>query len=498
MIKELFKRANRKGMGAERAKSKLKIMGFAFVLVFAVCSLSIGAMIESDNVGIENVVFAGSGALIAIGAIAIPDEWKTKYSEQEYEGMADILNVLNNTIEKSLNDPNSKLDIEKLKSQLDSQIEGFEKEKEAIKKALDKQAEVIERIKGTGNPNSLVDQTVHQSFIKKEFDAKFDEMTKFFKENKGLRGQKDFTIVPRMKAIDEHDPTKIEMTTNITRSGVAGFDWLIDSWTTSPTLFRKRRPIEFIRDILSITRVENVPEAHIWEEEGNEVGAFAVVAENAVKPQIFLDIVKYVVRPQKVAGHIVVTEEVLKWRSRTWARVLELFRTKFEREYNRLLAGIFDGVAVAYPSTALDGTIAAPTDIDAIGAAALAVENLNFVPDTIIINPADKWRILLSTNNNGTYIFLPFIQNGEEPQLLGFRLITSNYVDPGTFYIGEAGSIFVEEETPSLRAGLVNDDLIHNRMTLVLENYFLAWQPNVNEGAWIKGDFDDIKDALQV
>jgi hypothetical protein len=42
----------------------------------------------------------------------------------------------------------------------------------------------------------------------------------------------------------------------------------------------------------------------------------------------------------------------------------------------------------------------------------------------------------------------------------------------------------------------VNDDLVHNRMTIVGELFFLSYVPSNNAAGFVMGDFADIKSAL--
>jgi hypothetical protein len=81
-------------------------------------------------------------------------------------------------------------------------------------------------------------------------------------------------------------------------------------------------------------------------------------------------------------------------------------------------------------------------------------------------------------------------------QLLSLNVITTNKIDAGKFLLLESNIWKGEEEVPSLRTGLVNDDLIHNRTTIVGEIRFLFYVPSNNAGGAIYGDFADIKEAL--
>lgn len=391
--------------------------------------------------------------------------------------------------------------IGELKGIVKEQVEAFGLGAETLKKydkIIDEHAKTIKSIQENRGTGLNVDEKINP--YKKQILDQLPSLRKAYKESRDNNAKDGgFQMLERSKGtktIDEHNPDLIITTENIITGD--GIDWLGGAYSESTGLFRVRRPIEYIRSIINITRVANVPQYHYWDEEGDETGAFAIVEENELKPQLGLSLVRYRTTAQKAAGYIVVTEEVLKWKSRFWAQIQILFRAKLERDYNRLLNNELITNAVAYPGTALDGTIANPSDIDAIAAAALATQNLNFVPDTIVINPTDWWRLLLTQANNGTYIFMPFIDGGNEPRLFGLRVIVSNYVAPGSFYIGESGTWYVEEEAPTVRSGWVNDDFIHNRMTIIGEIFFLSYVPAVFDGAWVGGNFNDIKDALQV
>lgn len=437
----------------------------------------------------------------------LPDALKTKLDSEttkEYEAFGQ--SVLDSTV-KSISDNFNTEIINVLKSGntdvtcalkkvLDEQQKELGLSAEQMKKFSDLIDEHSVKLKaiaenGGGNLNAAKSLEPFQQVIMNNFKG----MKEAYSQDKANRVKEGGYTLLDMKAVDEHDPARIVTTANLITG--TGINWLGGSYSESNNVFRVRRPIEFIRSIINITTVSEVPRVHFWDEEGDETGAFAIVEENEVKPQVGLSLVRFMTEAQKVAGYIVATEEVTKFFPNLWAQLQLLFRSKLERDYNRALNNELITNAVAYPGSPLDGTIANPTDIQAIAAAALAVQSLNFTPDTIVLNPTDWWRILLSQANNGTFVFLPFIDGGSEPRLFGFRLITSNYVPAGTFYIGESGTWYVQEETPIVRTGWVNDDFIHNRMTIVGELFFLSWIPSVFDGSWIAGNFEDIKDALQ-
>lgn len=362
---------------------------------------------------------------------------------------------------------------------------GIDKDQtEKLVEIVKKQGEAISSLREhSGDPLAKQTAKMKNAFYK-NFDALKDAI-----KNK----TEDFTI----RAINEHDPDKIQTTEN-TVTGTTNENLLLMELIGEDTeLHLKRRSRQYIRDIANINIVETVRELLTFWEEGDEDGAFAVVAENGLKPQVHLSLIKNVVEAQKVAGYIVVTEELVKFRQRAWGFIQRLFRRKIMRDYEDLLTNILSAYAVPYTGSALDGTIPAPSDLDAIIAAIAQAEALDFMPNTLVISPADKWRIVRLTTSTGQFL-LPYIPNNERSfSILGLNVITSTKVPVGTFKVGEAGVWNVNEEAPTIRTGTINDDIVHNRFCVVGELWFQSWVASNDIGAWVEGNFDDIKEALQ-
>lgn len=351
---------------------------------------------------------------------------------------------------------------------------------DSLKKSLKEQGEILTSLKEKANTGGI-----NLGGLEGEFNKNFVAL------QKAVKDQEKIVI----KAVDEHNPAYIHTTVNVitTTSGAQ----LAEMIGNDPNLHLKRRDRQYIHDIANVSYVDEVPETYNFWEEGSEQGFIAIVAENGLKPQVKLDLVKNSVDAQKAVGYIVATDEVVKWRKKAWAAIQRLFRDKVYRDYENILTTQLIGNASSYVSTPLDGTIPAAevTDFTALIAGILQLESLNFIPDTLVINPVDKWRLALSQTQNGMFV-LPYIQNGGQFGLLGLRVITTNKVAAGTFLLGEAGTWFIEEEAPQLRTGLVNDDFLHNRFCIVGEIFFLSYVPSNNAGAWINGNFNDIKNAL--
>lgn len=351
-------------------------------------------------------------------------------------------------------------------------------ETEKMAAALKAQGEALKALKENPAQRAV-------SGLKAAFDANFDKLVD------AIKSKKDNFVI---KAVSEHTEGNIQTTENsITASGEAV---LPERSGVNDSVFLKRKGRQYIHDIANVTVVDDIPEDYSFYDEGDETGTIAVVTENGLKPQVHLKLVKNRVESHKAAGYIVVTEEMLKWRPMLWAQIQRLFSDKVYRDYEKKLTTDLIAKAAAYSNTAMDDIKAAPTDLDAIIAAVAQLEALNFMPDVLIINPNDKWKIAMTESTNGALI-LPYITNGGEFRPLGLRVITSTEMTAGTFMVGESGTWFVQEENPQMRTGLVNDDFIHNRMTIVGELFFLSYIPTSYTGSFVKATFTEVKEAMK-
>lgn len=269
----------------------------------------------------------------------------------------------------------------------------------------------------------------------------------------------------------------------------------------------KRYGFQFIGEIADRVTVDELEKYKTWLEEGDTEGAFAIVAEGGLKPLVSTTLVRNVAEAQKIAGKYVITEEFAKFRKNALKIVRQIIQDQMYRDYDAILTANLNAVAVGYTGTSLDGTIIAPNDYDAIGAVAAQIESLNFMPDVLVINPQDKWRIRLSKDSEGRYLFPVVTENGQTI-MLGMRLITSTYQPVGTFTLGESGLFKIEEETITVRIGYgitvtgsnpvtsVVSDFDNNQIRVILETFFVSYLATNHIGSYVTTSFATVKTAL--
>lgn len=285
---------------------------------------------------------------------------------------------------------------------------------------------------------------------------------------------------------------------------------LIDSYSID-AFVPKRRPYEYVFDFADRMTVSEVEKYRIWMEEGDEEGAFAIVAEGGLKPLVSQKLVRNKSEVKKVAGKEVFTDEFAKFKKEAYRIIRQLFNDKLLRDYQDIVTTTMQASAAGYVGTSLDGQYTAPTDYHAIGAVAAQIETLNFNPDTLIIHPQDKWRIGLSQDTTGAFfVNIPVYNPSGEVTLMGFRVITSTKQTIGSFTLGEGRLFKIQDEMVTIKIGYgttvikngegivtdVEDDLDHNRFRIIGEMFFHAYIATNNLGSFVTASFASVKAAL--
>jgi len=289
---------------------------------------------------------------------------------------------------------------------------------------------------------------------------------------------------------------------------------MIESFNVIDGVVKKRRGTQYIFDIADVTTVAELEEYTTWLEEGNSEGAFAIVAEGAVKPLVSYALVRNFAKAKKVAAKYVITEEFAKFRKKALTIIQNLINDKILRDYAAILTTDLQTQAAGYVGTSLDDTFAAPNDYDAIGAVAAQIETLNFFPDLLIIHPQDKWRLSLEKDSQGRYyMMIPMYNPQGLVTMMGFRVLTSTYQTIGTFTLGESGLFKIEQEALTIRLGYgidfttatvsgttvvtsVSSDFDNNRMRIIVENFFKDYIATNNIGSFVTASFATVKAAL--
>jgi hypothetical protein len=186
---------------------------------------------------------------------------------------------------------------------------------------------------------------------------------------------------------------------------------------------------------------------------------------------------------------------------------------KMQRDYAAKLTASLIAAAAPYVSSALDDQYPAAmvTDYHAIAAVAAQIGALNFVPNVLVLNPQDKWRIGMSQGTDGHfYLSIPTTDPAGVTRLMGFRVVESNKMAVGSFILGESGLWEIEDESVTVRVGYgvevikdgegnvtdVESDVDHNRFRVIVETFAHSYIDTNNVGSFVLAQFAVVKAAV--
>ncbi len=307
---------------------------------------------------------------------------------------------------------------------------------------------------------------------------------------KAVKEQKSIEF--RFKAAAMH------MTNNGTVTNIAGLDFPTnDNFAVSNDIAVIRIPENFILSVIKNTSVgqDSIPEQIIKKQQMPTEGAAALTEEGAVKPLIQYKWQNTATSRKKYAGRVEWTEEFAMDYKKLLKEIIRMLERDVLTKWQDGLVSIIDTNATSYVSSVLNGTLVNPDNALAVIAAALQVKSLNYNPTQVIMNPQDVAAAVYTQDNNGNFALKPYIAaNGQSIDQM--RLITSNKVPTGTFYVGDF-SVYDEEHTDFiLRVGQYADQFIENEYTTIGEVFSILSIAPIDFKAIVKGNLATIKAAL--
>lgn len=210
-------------------------------------------------------------------------------------------------------------------------------------------------------------------------------------------------------------------------------------------------------------------------------GDFAVVAEGGLKPQLDLDWVTRYANPQKFAGWIKVTEEVIEDIPRLRDTIINYLRAKHDLFKERQVYAFIDANAVDYVTGGgLTGSVLMPNILDVVGALDSQVLNTpnyidepDFFLDIIVMNPVDFFRYFrFAKDALGRPLYADgFSADRRTFSYNGYMFVSSTLVPVGEILGYDSSKIDVTTYKPyRVEIGWVNDDFIRNQFVILGES----------------------------
>lgn len=329
----------------------------------------------------------------------------------------------------------------------------------------------------------------NHAVMTKSFETEIKEkMTAQLDELKSLKDNRNANVRFDIKAA-----ANIMISTNYS-GGTVG----LTSWDSAVAKAPRRQP--FMRELVRVLPTGNLYIA--WAEIKNPDGGAGSVAEGAAKPQADFDIVEATAKVEKIAVWMKASKESLADIAFLQAEINSELRELLELELDtQILSG--DGVAphlkgiLTYVPAfttggGFSGSIPFANQYDAIVAAISQVQQANFNPNAVIVNPIDYYKLMLTKDTQGNYIRPQFMADGSYV-IAGLRVVANNGVAVGTFVVGDftKSNLAVREEI-NFQIGYVNDDFTKNLVTILAELRAVHYIKSNHVKAFVKGTFSDV------
>lgn len=362
---------------------------------------------------------------------------------------------------------------------------------EQIKTAVDTAEKEINKKFDTFK-EGLIDQKAFDTFKTEVIDpvnlqlAKLEDVAKeqgnkiasvLEKASPGSKTLEQFIIelAPQIKQLRKEGKSLEFTGAQLKLAGITSIGGSITDMTTPPgspyapglggslEIFDIMRNPNFILDKVDLGRTNQSRLA--WINETVYEGAPAEVDENSPKPQTQHKFQVEISVAKKMAAWINLTEEFEEDLPYLATRVRRMLQEDVLRGWDDAIQQAVIDAAHQYEITGLDDNVDTPNYWDALLAMMAQVRFYNFIPNSIGINPLTN--VILKTAkslSDKLYLLPSFAQEIE-------RILTqANKVVVGNAFVGDLKQFKVDVYKDFvLKVGLVNDDLINNRFTIVGE-----------------------------
>lgn len=251
-----------------------------------------------------------------------------------------------------------------------------------------------------------------------------------------------------------------------------------------------QRPTPFILDYVNVGSTNS--STLIWFDELAKEGDFAITAEGVLKPLVQYRFERKNAIYQKAAGYTVLTDEFDRDFPQLVTTIRRLMQIDIRNKIADLILVDLLAAASAFTYTGLNAGIDNADNYAAVAAAIAQKQALYFGgPNVLFLNQADAVKMRFTKASSGEYI-VPPLEWGVDAIIIDPRITAGTFIvgDLNMFNVDFYGDVIV-------KIGYVNDDLIKNQYTVVVERYFYDYISTNKKPAIVKGTFATIKTALE-
>lgn len=226
-------------------------------------------------------------------------------------------------------------------------------------------------------------------------------------------------------------------------------------------------------------------------------GAF--LAENDLKTEYELKYQEVSKQVKKVASLVKVSKEMLADLPFMASEVNGDLMLGVENAIeNQLLNGTgltvnLEGIlanATTFSAGTFANTVISANLADVIRVAVAQIQQANFNPTHVVLNPADVAKLQLIKTTSGEYSYPMFYMDPRtaEVRIAELSIISTNYMTAGNFLVGDMSKDNLRmRETMNIQLGYVNDDFQRNMVSILCEARLVNFIKANDFGAFVKG-----------
>jgi len=197
---------------------------------------------------------------------------------------------------------------------------------------------------------------------------------------------------------------------------------------------------------------------------------------------------------KKIAGTVKISKEMLADLAFVQSEInSDLMASIDQAIENALLNGAVGGIngiltnAVNFAAGTFAGTVVAPNISDVLRIAIAQIQNANFEPTHVVLNPADVAKMQLTKTTAGEYTYPMFLMDTN--RVANLIVVSTTNMTAGTFLVGDFSKSNVRmREAMNVQVGYVNDDFQRNMVTILAEARLVQYVKENDYPAFVKGN----------
>jgi HK97 family phage major capsid protein len=207
---------------------------------------------------------------------------------------------------------------------------------------------------------------------------------------------------------------------------------------------------------------------------------------------------------KKIAGTVKISKEMLADLSFVQSEINRDLMASIDQSIEEaLLNGAVGGIngilsnAVTFSAGTFAGTVVTPNISDVIRVAIAQIQNANFEPTHVVLNPEDVAAMQLTKSATGEYTYPMFLMDVNK--VANLIVVSTTNMTAGTFLVGDFTKSNVRmREAMNVQVGYVNDDFQRNMVTILAEARLVQYVKANDYPAFVDGTIATAIAALAV